>query len=840
MRASVRKHPTGLGRRAAVLPAAALARPYGSSVTRPSDSLAVRRRLLLQAAAAAALVPTLPGCIPGESQAAPAPPGPPTGPVAAMGTNLSGMEWAQHGIRRSASTQPNLHYTAPRRAEVAWLAANGFRKNRLPVLWELLQPVLFDARPNAATRALVGEPGEFHPLYAQQITEVLDAHAAAGATCILDLHNYCRYRDYRYAPDGSVPGLKKGPTPLHRPYTEDPAGVQERIFSLAPGATLTQAHFADFWTRAAQRWKDHPGLAGWGLMNEPHDLPAVGSTEPTEGGGEDLAIWPAYARAGVEAIRKVDRKLPIYVASNQWSAAMALPEANPGFPLPGENLVYEVHLYLDAVSGGHAFDYDTEVRKGFSAGVGRRPIDAQTGVKRLEPALRWAREHKARIALTEIGMPVDDERWQVMLQNTVTQALRNGVEVMSWMGGSHWPIRSHPINHVPGWYQNRTLEPAVAGPMKLAANVGSAMLFDEATPWPGGGQPVTVTVTARGALTAPMSVNVAAGEGAKLSKTTLTLPAGANTSDTFTVVPVPDRVATLTYSAAAGVVVPPPRKVYAFANPVAQADARLADAAHAILARYSASRWDMADAFDDYLQGKPASDGGIVRAVADSGFGSTVANPMEMLSFVNTDDAQATWLRPPLLRIVNGRKVLDAGAENCTGLWCKKAAPEPGVQPHPRSRVPYHLHDDHFALALVIAPAEGASGTVFQASKAEDPFTSELAVADGQPQARWIDARGQQVVLTSPRRLQPGRPTVLALTSMQGAQVLRVDGEPAGQASATFAPTPLSQMLLGAGFLDWYPREGFRGFIVAAVAGRGRLDDAELAVLQRYLRSLAA
>ncbi len=337
-----------------------------------------------------------------------------------------------------------------------------------------------------------------------------------------------------------------------------------------------------------------------------------------------------------------------------------------------------------------------------------------------------------------------------------------------------------------------------------------------------------------------MSVNVTASEGARLSKATLTLPAGANTSDTFTVVPASDRVTTLTYSAAAGVSVPPPRKVYAFANPVAQADVRLADAAHAILARYSASKWDMADAFDDYLQGKPATDGGIVRAVADSGFGSTVANPMEMLSFVNTDDAQATWLRPPLLRVVNGRKVLDARAENCTGLWCRKAVPEPGVQPHPRSRVPYHLHDDHFALALVIAPAEGASGTVVQASKAEDPFTSELAVADGQPQARWTDARGQQVVLTAPGRLQPGRPTVLALTSVQGAQVLRVDGEPAGRASATFAPTPLSQMLLGAGFLDWYPREGFRGFIVAAVAGRGRPDDAELAVLQRYLRSLAA
>jgi len=90
------------------------------------------------------------------------------------------MEWPKPNIRKGNSTLGNLHYAAPRKAEIAWLAEGGFRRNRLPILWEMLQPVLFDASPNAATRALVGEPGEFHALYAQQITDVLDAHAAAA------------------------------------------------------------------------------------------------------------------------------------------------------------------------------------------------------------------------------------------------------------------------------------------------------------------------------------------------------------------------------------------------------------------------------------------------------------------------------------------------------------------------------------------------------------------------------------------------------------------------------------------------------------------------------------
>ena len=57
-----------------------------------------------------------------------------------MGTNLSGMEWAKPGLRYGSSTLPNLNFTVARRADVAYLAANGFTKNRLPIQWELLQP----------------------------------------------------------------------------------------------------------------------------------------------------------------------------------------------------------------------------------------------------------------------------------------------------------------------------------------------------------------------------------------------------------------------------------------------------------------------------------------------------------------------------------------------------------------------------------------------------------------------------------------------------------------------------------------------------------------------------
>ena len=77
----------------------------------------------------------------------------------AMGTNLSGMEWAKPGLRYGASSLPNVHFTVPRKAEVAYLAACGYAKNRLPIQWELLQPMLHDIQPSEASRKLIGSPG---------------------------------------------------------------------------------------------------------------------------------------------------------------------------------------------------------------------------------------------------------------------------------------------------------------------------------------------------------------------------------------------------------------------------------------------------------------------------------------------------------------------------------------------------------------------------------------------------------------------------------------------------------------------------------------------------------
>jgi endoglucanase len=782
---------------------------------------------------------------PGKPRPAPGP-APARGPASpsvsglAIGTNLSGMEWAKPGLRYGQSTLPNLNFTVPRAADVAYLAANGYTKNRLPIQWELLQPMLHDTVANAAAQSLIGAPGVFHEGYAAYITGVLDAHAAVGAKCIIDLHNYCRYQDFRFQADGSVIGLTPSSHALIRPYTTDRSQVQERIFALAPGATLKPASFADFWTRAAKRWKSHPGFGGYGLMNEPHDLPAAGGTEASKG-SEDLMIWPAFAQAAIKAIRAVDPANPIYVAGNEWSAAMTIGTKNPAWPLAGSNLIYEVHMYLDAFSNGFAFDYDTEVAKNFTAGLGNFPINLDTGVKRLKLATDWARAKGVKLALTEIGMPIDDPRWEEMFKRAMEHARREGVEIYSWMGGNHWPLRNHAINHVPGWHQNKTLEPSVSGPMKAAAGISRAMLFDDGPGHAPAGTAVTITVYARGNLVKPVRVSVSSSNGGALSKSVLTIPAGANGQDSYTYTSAANRVATLSYSSDGqlGGQVPPPRKVYSLADPVAYAATSLADAAMAILAKYSACKWEMADGYTDYLQGGPAAVGQPIRAISDSGFGSSPGNAMEMLNWINKEMGNGGTMSVPVMRQTNGKKHSDHTAHDTFGFWCKKCESMPGVQANPRNKVPYNVEDAHFAIAAVSIPGNGNTGSVFQASKSEDAHNSDLGFTNGQPRARWVDAGGQTVELTSAAKLPPNTPAVLAMTSVPGAQSLRVNSAVVGSASATMGPGACNQLLIGWGFLGHYPRDGFMGRVYSVIAGKGAPTASELAVLERYLASTA-
>jgi hypothetical protein len=752
--------------------------------------------------------------------------------------NLSGMEWAENGMRYGQGQLPYVNFTVPRRSDVEYLVANGYTHTRLPIKWEMLQPMLHDTVANATAQSLIGAPGAFHAGYQAYITGVLDAHAAAGAKCIIDLHNYCRYRDFIFQADGSVIGLDKQPG-LTYAYTNDNTQVQTRIVALAPGATLKQSNLTDFWTRAANLWKGHPGFGGYGLMNEPFNLPQPGGTTESSGGTDDLTIWPAYAQAAINAIRAVDPVNPIYLGGNEWSSAMSLGSKNPSWPLTGANLIYEVHMYLDAGSSGQRYDFDSEVALGYNAGFASGPITLDTGVDRLKLAVDYAQPRGLKLALTETGMPIDDPRWQEMWQRLLNYARQNNVDVFSWHGGNHWPMHNAAINHVPGWHQNKTLEPAMSGPMKASVGLERAALFADGPGWAPSGTSVTITVYSRGYLASPVTVGVTSSNGGTLSKTTLTLPAGANTQDTFTFTSPSNAVTTLTFSSSSpSLPPPPPRKVFSLADPVAYASTSLPDAAMAIIAKYSASKWEMADGYTDYMQGAPAAAGQSVRAIADSGYGSSPGNAMEMLNWIDGNPNQGT-MAPPVMRVTNGRKNTDHTYWDTWGFWCKKTVPFPEVQANPKNRVLYDIQDPHFTVAAVSVPGATSNGVIFQASHSGQAYVSELRVGNSRPQARFSDEEGHTVTITGPNALPPGAPAVVSLTSVPGAQRLRLNSSVVGSSALSFNPRPFEQMLIGWGFLVFFPRDAFGGNIYSVITGKGAPSVQEMAVLERYLGSTA-
>jgi hypothetical protein len=782
------------------------------------------------------------------------------------GTNLSGPEWTRPGLRYGTSSNPNIDFAFARAQEIQWLAQQGLRKNRLCIQWELLQPVRASKAqgagapggPGVSSNVLTGygvsSAGAFYNVYAQYIQAILDAHSAAGTKCIIDLHNYCRYQDFIYAADGTVAGFVDPSDPLIQPYTTDSSKVRVEVMSLASNSRLPISDFTDFWTRVANQWKNHPGLGGYGLMNEPHDMPIAGGNVPwnepfVNGNVQDYSIWPTFAQAAINAIRAVDPNTPIYVSGNEWDSAMAISGYNPGFPLNGTNLVYEVHAYLDANSAGYRFDYDYEVGLGYSAGE-NGPITTQTGVNRVMQAITWAAQKNVKLALTEFGLPLHrkngvlDNRWVNMYKAALQKCYENNVEVYSWMSGNHWPIQGYPLNHVPQWHQNRTLEPHVGGVMKEVLGVSAYTVFDEGGSWSSGGSAVTITVFIRGNTTQPININVSSDNGGSLSKSQLVIPAGANGSDSFVFVPGSDKVTTLNYVRSDGGQVPPARVVYSLLDPVAYAGSTsLTHGARALMAKRRISMWNAYDAYTDYVNGQSAGLDQDVRAVADSGFFGQIDNPMQMLEFHN-HGPNSGFLQAAKVSVDGaGRKFFDLNNSNVRVGWCKKRRPNQdgaNTEPSPLNVMPFSQNDQHFFLGVLSIPSTtGNNGVIIEASETESNIKSRLEIVAGAPRWSFTDSANVSGSVSG-APLSTNVIHTISLVDKPGAQKLRVNRTQVGTDTRTHAANSwFNQLLIGGGWSNYFPSQGFIGRLYLCMAGPTDVPDNELTVLEQYAAAVA-
>lgn len=217
-------------------------------------------------------------------------------------------------------------YSYPDETSWRYLADRGIGRARLSVMWERLQPELGEALASTEIRRLRSS---------------VRAAQRAGVRVLIDLHNYGRYVTGR-----SVTGHGG-----------------RRVLVLGT-ADLPIGRLADLWARLAGALEGH-GVAGYELMNEPHDLP----------GG--AATWEQASVLAARAIRRVDQETPLVVGGYAWSAAATFAQVHPRPWLPAATapVSYGAHAYFDADgSGRYAESYaqtDARLRQQGGSSRGR-------------------------------------------------------------------------------------------------------------------------------------------------------------------------------------------------------------------------------------------------------------------------------------------------------------------------------------------------------------------------------------------------------------------------------------------------------------------------------------
>ncbi len=95
-----------------------------------------------------------------------------------------------------------------------------------------------------------------------------------------------------------------------------------------------QDHFVAWWEKIARRYKGHPAIWGYDLINEP-----VQSVPPPPGVADYLGTQVRAAKA----VRAIDPKVPIFIEAAEWDSAAGYRELEP---VDVPNVIYQVHMYV--------------------------------------------------------------------------------------------------------------------------------------------------------------------------------------------------------------------------------------------------------------------------------------------------------------------------------------------------------------------------------------------------------------------------------------------------------------------------------------------------------------
>lgn len=151
--------------------------------------------------------------------------------------------------------------------------------------------------------------------------------------------------------------------------------------------------FYAMWEEMAKRYKGHPAVWGYNLINEPSQ------TRPAE--NDYLTLQYEAAKR----IRVLDPDTPIVIESNRWSNARTFAQLQP---LPLVNIIYQAHMY-DPGSYTHQGvnnkwgERGTERFVTYPGVIDNRKYDRETLRRHLQPVRDFEKKYGARIYIGEFS-----------------------------------------------------------------------------------------------------------------------------------------------------------------------------------------------------------------------------------------------------------------------------------------------------------------------------------------------------------------------------------------------------------------------------------------------------
>ncbi|PPU25164.1 glycoside hydrolase family 5 protein [Xanthomonas arboricola] len=313
--------------------------------------------------------------------------------------------------------------------------------------------------PTTAARFTRGQGLALNETYCSQVQDALDHIAARGKRAIVELHDYMRLPQrvavksgYRRDASGTLVDARGNRIddpaaaavwadthPLrnfgYQGYFDRRDGLlklyEYRVIG-TPGCTLYNASgLPDLWARIVNRFRQHPAVFGWGVMNEPYQ----GDERAADGSVLSMAKhWQNTATACCKAIIDRDRDHFVFVCGNGYASARLWQKDSMGLfdiPDPYNRIVYEAHNYLDNKGAGG----------GNWVGPGGRneAIQPDTGITMVTPFIDALRDAGKRGYLGEHGYPAGNRSAEVATTRMLAHLQANNIPSTQWCFGPGWP-----------------------------------------------------------------------------------------------------------------------------------------------------------------------------------------------------------------------------------------------------------------------------------------------------------------------------------------------------------------------------------------------------------------